>query len=127
MSYVHPAWVEHQRRRWMRPDASRYLKRLPWESWQQFELRCAQAEGRDDAAARKSAAFECDATLRDQVEFSRLVAEIKLDILHLRRLLKAYNPNQPRVPAGNPDGGQWSGGGGARTRLAAADKPRELS
>jgi hypothetical protein len=35
-----------------------------------------------------------------------------------------YNPNQPRVPAGNPDGGQWTATGGAGTRLAAADKPR---
>ena len=24
-----------------------------------------------------------------------------------------FNPNQPRVPAGNPDGGQWTSGGGA--------------
>ena len=24
-----------------------------------------------------------------------------------------YSPDQPRVPAGNPDGGQWTGGGGA--------------
>lgn len=23
-----------------------------------------------------------------------------------------FNPSQPRVPAGNPDGGQWTGGGG---------------
>ena len=23
-----------------------------------------------------------------------------------------YSPDQPRVPAGNPDGGQWTGGGG---------------
>ena len=22
-----------------------------------------------------------------------------------------YDPNQPRVPAGNPDGGQWTSGG----------------
>jgi hypothetical protein len=28
-----------------------------------------------------------------------------------------YDPAQPRVPAGNPDGGRW-------TRLAASDKPR---
>jgi hypothetical protein len=26
--------------------------------------------------------------------------------------VKGYNPNQPRVPAGNPDGGQWTGDGG---------------
>ncbi len=31
----------------------------------------------------------------------------------LRRLLaRKYNPNQPRVPAGNSDGGQWTDGGG---------------
>lgn len=37
-----------------------------------------------------------------------------------------FNPQQPRVPAGNPDGGQWTstGGSGSGTRLAAADKPR---
>lgn len=28
---------------------------------------------------------------------------------HLRAL-KAYDPNQPRVPAGNPEGGQWTAG-----------------
>jgi hypothetical protein len=38
----------------------------------------------------------------------------------LKFAYKAYNPDQPRVPAGNPDGGQWSGGGdhAPRTRLA---------
>lgn len=31
-----------------------------------------------------------------------------------RRLVQAckYNPNQPRVPAGTPDGGQWTDGNG---------------
>jgi hypothetical protein len=36
----------------------------------------------------------------------------------LARILKAnFNPNRPRVPAGNSDGGQWTstGGGGGRT------------
>ena len=27
-------------------------------------------------------------------------------------LARKYDPNQPRVPAGNPDGGQWTSGGG---------------
>jgi len=30
----------------------------------------------------------------------------------LRDAVKAFDPNQPRVPAGNPDGGQWTDGGG---------------
>jgi hypothetical protein len=33
-----------------------------------------------------------------------------------------YNPNQPRVPAGHPDGGQWTSTGGSGTRLAANEK-----
>lgn len=46
---------------------------------------------------------------------------------HARALKANFNPNQPRVPRGNPDGGQWTdaggGGGGAspgasRTRVA---------
>lgn len=27
---------------------------------------------------------------------------------------RKFNPNQPRVPAGSPDGGQWTDGGGGR-------------
>ena len=36
-----------------------------------------------------------------------------------------FDPNQPRVPAGNPDGGQWTRTGASRTgmRLAGAGKP----
>jgi hypothetical protein len=33
----------------------------------------------------------------------------------LERAVKAkFDPNQPRVPAGDPDGGQWTDGGGGR-------------
>ncbi len=46
-----------------------------------------------------------------------------------------YDPNQPRVPAGNPDGGQWTDGGGVggssgpseRVRLAQNDPPDHRS
>jgi hypothetical protein len=34
-----------------------------------------------------------------------------------------YNPNQPRVPAGHPDGDQWSGVGGG----AGENDPRVVS
>jgi hypothetical protein len=53
------------------------------------------------------------------------VVEAKLR--DLQRAVKAnFNPNQPRVPAGNPDGGEWTdaggrpriGSGGGRTRVA---------
>jgi hypothetical protein len=41
-------------------------------------------------------------------------------------LLAKYDPNQPRVPGGNPDGGQWTGGGAAGS-AANADEGRVLT
>jgi hypothetical protein len=33
-----------------------------------------------------------------------------------------YNPDQPRVPAGNSDGGQWTDGGGSGVRVSENDR-----
>jgi len=32
---------------------------------------------------------------------------------YVNRLLRKFDPNQPRVPAGNSDGGQWTSDGGS--------------
>src|SRR5687767_422393 len=43
------------------------------------------------------------------------------ELRQLAAIAKAsFNPNQPRVPAGNPDGGQWTDGGGGDGDGAAA-------
>ncbi|MCK9917792.1 hypothetical protein MXD81_52505 [Microbacteriaceae bacterium K1510] len=61
-----------------------------------------------------------------------LVAAVRLErtmYRHARTLKYGYNPNRPRVPAGDPTGGQWTGVGarssgdpredtGQRTRVA---------
>lgn len=36
-----------------------------------------------------------------------LVADLKLDLLR-SQFARKFDPNQARVPAGNPDGGQWT-------------------
>lgn len=38
-----------------------------------------------------------------------------------------YNPNQPRVPAGNPDGGQWTDADGAFGGPQATHKPQGIN
>ncbi len=51
--------------------------------------------------------------------FTYALAALKVEIklLRLRTAYKAnFNPNQPRVPAGNPDGGQWTDTGVGRRR-----------
>src|SRR5262245_9494933 len=37
-----------------------------------------------------------------------------------------YDANQPRVPAGHPDGGQWTRGAGDGTSISVDDKRRWL-
>ena len=53
---------------------------------------------------------------------SLLLAKVVEEKLRkLERAVKTnFDLNQPRVPRGNPDGGQWTntGGGSGRTRLA---------
>jgi hypothetical protein len=41
----------------------------------------------------------------------------------LTTLLAKYSPDQPRVPAGNPDGGQWTAGGYAGSAASADEEP----
>ncbi|HEY8564723.1 MAG TPA: hypothetical protein VIL65_04430 [Beijerinckiaceae bacterium] len=55
-------------------------------------------------------------------------ARIELDVLRLRvRLLRRYDPNQPRVPAGSPEGGRWTDGGGGQPREDYAQlRPRRV-
>lgn len=40
------------------------------------------------------------------------IAQLELRRLRMTIAQKRFNPSQPRVPAGNPDGGQWVGEGG---------------
>jgi hypothetical protein len=45
-----------------------------------------------------------------------------------RALVKAgYSSNQPRVPAGNPNGGEWAGGGASPTTTAPVEPKVQLS
>jgi hypothetical protein len=56
-----------------------------------------------------------------------LAAATRFELALLRhdRALKAgFNPNEPRVPAGSREGGQWTSGGGGQVRLASSDMPR---
>jgi hypothetical protein len=43
---------------------------------------------------------------------------------HARAMKYGFNPDQPRVPRGNPDGGEWTDGNDGRVRVTASDTPR---
>lgn len=60
------------------------------------------------------------------------IARSKLDelrhevaIIRLRLALRAFNPSQPRWPAGRSDGGQWRPAGASERREAAYNPANE--
>ena len=89
MAKIKPAALNHELKRWMRPDWRRYWR-----------------PGHEDDPLYK----RCE------------------------RIERKYSPDQPRVPAGVPEGGQWTdedGGGGStgggtnKSPTTASGKPRQ--
>jgi hypothetical protein len=113
---------EEQRRRWIRNNADLYIRhdaerfflpgRCPEELKPRHRRDSVYTPSRQPAenpglslSPQEAEAIENERlALQRNLDKPRLeLAEIKRDLL-LRR--KAYNPNQPRMPAGNSDGGQ---------------------
>lgn len=82
MSQPNSAYLEHQLKRWMRPDADRFIR----PDWRRY--------------------------VRPGFEDDHPFA------LYERK----YSQDQPRVPAGSREGGQWTGGEGAYL-AAPSDTP----
>src|SRR5262245_3053835 len=74
MTHIHPAYLEHECKRFMRHDANRFLR----PDWRRF-IRSGQQD-------------------RSLCQFYEYIE-------------RKYHPEQPRVPKGNPDGGQWTNDG----------------
>gem|GEM_PF-1250735 len=124
MSTIHPAAVEHQRKRWIRPDAYRFAAPgtpeakppgylHPWAAVARLE-----EAAEDEATAR--AVAEQDAFEREVLALRHDFAKLKLEY-ELRRFQQKYSPDQPRVPAGSREGGQWTGGGGGGAQSGSGD------
>ncbi len=129
-----PAWVEHQRQLWLRPDADRWVRPdahhfmppgaprlIGKDAVRYFWPDAANGQRAQPAEIKRDLDLPAlrASLLRIKGEVAALQAEIKF--WRFLRDLKAYNLNQPRVPAGNPDGGQWTAEGGSapeRIRLA---------
>jgi hypothetical protein len=141
MTDIHETWLARQRARWVRPDAERYVRpdaerymrpdaaRFLRPDRDRF-LRPEFQERKDAPGSRHERQsadhFEqLDEATRTQVRLELASLRLELALLRLgERWRKAnFNPNQPRVPAGNPDGGQWTSEGGG----AGRNDPRVVS
>src|SRR3954451_8773681 len=100
-------WLRHDAHLWIRPDAARFfppgtdpavinptLPRKP------DAAKAAALE--PELAAVVARGYRLLAVLREEV------AELRAELKRQRQLEAKYSPSQPRVPAGNPRGGQWS-------------------
>ncbi len=116
-------WQRHARERWMRPDAHRWIR----ADAARFLKPGTDPAGVYPALARKRDAEDAAIAAQLAQERERLVAlrdeliSIQAELERRRLKQSKYSPSQPRVPTGNPRGGQWtdrSGGAAQGTGLA---------
>jgi len=129
MSRNDPAWAEHQRR-WLRPDWQRWMRHdahlfappganAP-KTYASRLMERLKAEEEDAAREIEHKAFQAEL-----LELRRQLVDLKFE-LAWRRISHKYDPNQPRVPKGDPKGGQWAKeGGGDAGKEPASDGPSD--
>src|SRR5436305_3597920 len=106
-------WIRHDWRLWIRPVIARWMK--PGVDPADVIPALARERAQKEAAEERARAAE-DAAFDAAIEHARRVqAAMRAEVDELkaaqarRRLEEAkYSSSQPRVPAGNPRGGQWS-------------------
>jgi len=103
----------------MKPPLPRTLSAVPQTLHTRLEIAKAirTLAGPDEDELLRQRRVEIAAIRRDLEALSRdlhkaFEAAATLAKAELRAALKKYSADQPRVPAGNPDGGQWTNTGG---------------
>src|SRR3954467_3680413 len=136
MPYPPSAYEVHQHKRrlrhdmhlWIRHDAARWVKpgTDPADVFPTLKRERARKEAaRERARAAEDAAF--DAWVEGERRWNAAMrAEVdELKAAQARRRLEEakYSPSQPRVPAGNPRGGQWTDRGGGQSTGTNLSQP----
>jgi hypothetical protein len=106
-------WLRHDAHLWIRHDIKRFLK-PGTDPADVFPALARRRDAEDAAFAAKIAKHrQVLAALREEV------ASMRADLLR-RRLAEQikYSPTQPRVPGGNPRGGQWTDRSGGQGMVA---------
>ena len=103
-------WMRHDAHLWIRPDAARFLP-LGMDPAEVYPALARKPDAAKTAAAAAFAAeIEEERRLLDAMREE--LASIKAELARRRSMERKYSPSQPRVPAGNHDGGQWTDRGG---------------
>jgi len=117
--FLRPDW-----RRWLPPDPERGLTREQREALRHdfmlrdlaFETPLARRLRKEQEAREREEQERLEAEHHREIEREALqlkaeLAALRFELVWAEFCSKAgFNPDQPRVPAGNPDGGQWTDG-----------------
>jgi hypothetical protein len=107
----HPLRIAYERKQWLRHDWRRwYPPGFEWPEEREAERKRAELAAREAEEAAWVEAEEAEAEARARLRW--MLKDLKVELM-LARLRRKYSPDQPRVPAGHRDGGQWARGGGA--------------
>jgi hypothetical protein len=118
-------WIRHDFARWLKPgvDPADVIPGLARERADQ-EAKRAREEAARDAEDAELAAF-IEEQRRFTAALEEEMKEVNAAMARRRRRLAEeeakYSPSQPRVPAGNPRGGQWTRIGGGSGQSPAQD------
>jgi hypothetical protein len=96
MAWIAPEWIEHQRRRFTRHDAHRFVP--PGSAANES---CEPPADLDSADGQHVSAAELQAERAELLSLKSLVAQLQWQ-LALRRFARKYRPDQPR-----DDRGRW--------------------
>jgi hypothetical protein len=132
MAWIDPRAEEHLRRRFTRPDGQRYLRHDahrfdPPRPVQRKSYAARVIEEREAKEKRAALDHELKAFYAEHLELRRQLAEVKFE-LAFRRIVHKFRADQPRVPKGEPEGGQWTkeGGGDAGRADGLASAPAAM-
>jgi hypothetical protein len=121
-------YIRHDAWRFAPPGSPRYSGK---DVVRYFEPE-ADSDRRSQATAQKAAQaaaeFEGESE-RERLALQRSLDELRLELAAIKRdllLRKAFDPNQPRVPSGNRDGGRWTSGEGDDASIVAQAGPSEF-
>jgi len=104
MAKLHHACLAKHRARWLRPNAHLFMR----------------------LAAHRSVRPDAQRWLRPDWK-SYVQPGYEPSVLSLLEEKANFNPSQPRVPKGNPDGGQWTSEGGEDADEGDRDAPTDIS
>jgi hypothetical protein len=110
--------LRHDMHLWIRHDAARFV-RPGFDPADVFPTLARKPDAAKEVpldaelAAEVMKGYRLIAVLREEV------AEIRAERKRRRELEEKYSPSQPRVPAGNPRGGQWADRSGGQGTVAS--------